>query len=168
MRFLLDADEVVEGKPVHDFIAVDANNDGDTDDEDDVPQLNLPFCMLLTLWFSDASFAFAPGTTAYTTEIRVASTMVTLAQNEPTDQVSIEKGGISYVIDEDVPLDIGPNLFTIEVTPSDARLLPQTYTVEVLHDGTVESDRDALIALYNSTGGSSWTDNTNWGSALEP
>ena len=165
LRFLLDADEVVEGKPVHDFIAVDANNDGDTDDEDDVPQLHLPFCMLLTLWFSDASFAFAPGTTAYTTEIRVASTMVTLAQNEPTDQVSIEKGGISYVIDEAVPLDIGPNLFTIEVTPSDARLLPQTYTVEVFHDGTVESDCEALIALYNSTGGSGWTNNTYWGSA---
>ena len=167
LRFLLDADEVVEGKPVHDFIAVDANNDGDTDDEDDVPQLHLPFCMLLTLWFSDASFAFAPGTTAYTTEIRVASTMVTLAQNEPTDQVSIEKGGISYVIDEDVPLDIGPNLFTIEVTPSDARLLPQTYTVEVLHDGTVESDRDALIALYNSTVGSGWTNNANWNTDLD-
>ena len=166
LRFLLDADEVVEGKPVHDFIAVDANNDGDTDDEDDVPQLHLPFCMLLTLWFSDASFAFAPGTTAYTTEIRVASTMVTLAQNEPTDQVSIMKGGSSYGIDEAVPLDIGPNLFTIEVTPSDARLLPQTYTVEVLHDGKVESDRDALIALYNSTVGSGWTNNTHWDSAL--
>ena len=167
LRFLLDADEVVEGKPVHDFIAVDANDDGDTDDEDDVPQLNLPFCMLLTLWFSDSSFGFAPGTTAYTTEIRVASTMVTLAQNEPTDQVSIMKGGISYGIDEAVPLDIGPNLFTIEVTPSDARLLPQTYTVEVLHDGTVDSDRDALIALYNSTGGSGWTDNANWNSDLD-
>ena len=167
LRSLLDADEVIEGKPVHDFIAVDANDDGDTDDEDDVPQLNLPFCMLLTLWFSYSSFGFAPGTTAYTTEIKDASTMVTLAQNEPTDQVSIKKGGISYGIGEAVPLDIGSNLFTIEVTPSDARLLPQTYTVEVLHDGTVDSDRDALSALYNSTGGSGWTNKANWNSDLD-
>ena len=51
------------------------------------------------------------------------------------------------------------------MTPSDARLLPQIYTVKVLHDGTVGSDRDVLIALYNSTGGSGWTNNTHWDSA---
>ena len=28
--------------------------------------------------------------------------------------------------------------------------------------GTMASDRAALVALYNATGGSSWTDNTNW------
>lgn len=28
--------------------------------------------------------------------------------------------------------------------------------------GSVASDREALVALYNATGGSNWTDNTNW------
>ena len=27
---------------------------------------------------------------------------------------------------------------------------------------SVESDRAALVALYNATGGANWTDNTNW------
>ena len=31
--------------------------------------------------------------------------------------------------------------------------------------GSVASDRAALVALYNATGGSNWTDNTNWLSA---
>ena len=46
LRFLVTADEFAPGVPVHDFIAVDANGDGDTDDPDDTPGLNLPFCML--------------------------------------------------------------------------------------------------------------------------
>ena len=29
--------------------------------------------------------------------------------------------------------------------------------------GSVESDRAALMALYNATGGPNWSDNTNWG-----
>ena len=28
--------------------------------------------------------------------------------------------------------------------------------------GSAETDRAALVALYNATGGPSWTDNTNW------
>ena len=28
--------------------------------------------------------------------------------------------------------------------------------------GTVATDRAALVALYNATGGANWTDNTNW------
>ena len=28
--------------------------------------------------------------------------------------------------------------------------------------GSVGSDRAALVALYNATGGASWTDSTNW------
>ena len=28
--------------------------------------------------------------------------------------------------------------------------------------GSVASDREALVALYNATGGPGWTDNTNW------
>ena len=39
----------------------------------------------------------------------------------------------------------------------------QIYTVLVIREGTVETDRAALMALYNSTGGANWTNNTNWG-----
>ena len=39
----------------------------------------------------------------------------------------------------------------------------QTYTVRVIREGTVATDRAALMALYNSTGGASWWVNTNWG-----
>ena len=41
----------------------------------------------------------------------------------------------------------------------------QTYTVRVIRDGTAETDRAALMALYNSTDGANWMHNTYWGSA---
>ena len=68
LRFLLDVDEFLLGVRPQDFIAVDANGDGDTDDEGDVPGLNLPFCMLSALTLSDATLdpAFAPNTATYT------------------------------------------------------------------------------------------------------
>ena len=64
LRFLVTADEFAPGVPVHDFIAVDANGDGDTDDPDDTPGLNLPFCMLSALDLSDVTLvpSFASGT----------------------------------------------------------------------------------------------------------
>ena len=70
-----------------------------------------------------------------------------------------------YTSGDAVPLDVGLNEISITVTPPDAALLSQTFTVQVLREGSVESDRVALMALYNSAGGSGWTDNTNWGSA---
>ena len=33
----------------------------------------------------------------------------------------------------------------------------------VIREGSVETDRAALMALYNSTDGANWTNNTNWG-----
>ena len=40
---------------------------------------------------------------------------------------------------------------------------PATETVTLRDDPTsAETDRAALVALYNATGGASWTDNTNW------
>ncbi len=39
----------------------------------------------------------------------------------------------------------------------------QTYALRVVRDGTVATDRAALMAIYNNTGGASWTLNTNWG-----
>ena len=38
------------------------------------------------------------------------------------------------------------------------------YSVRVIRSGTEATERAALMSLYNSTGGASWTTNTNWGS----
>ena len=172
LRFLLAAEAIETGiagqvAPAQDFIAVDANGDGDTNDEGDVPGLNLPFCMLSALTLRDVTLdpVFAPGTAAYTTDGTVASTTVTATLNDPSDRVSIKTGATSYSEGDAIPLEVGSNLITIEVTPSDARLLKQTYTVEVFGEGSAQSDREALIALYNSTGGSGWTNNEHWDSA---
>ena len=91
--------------------------------------------------------------------------MVTATLNDPTDRVSIKKAAASYNNGGEVRFAAGSNLITIEVTPSDERLLKQTYTVEVFHPGSAQTDKRALIELYNSTGGSGWTNNTGWGSA---
>ena len=171
LRVLLAAEALDLGggemTPAQDFIAVDANRDGDTDDEADVPGLNLPFCMVSALTLRDVTLdpVFAPGTAAYTTDGTVASTTVTATLNDPGDRLSVRKGATSYDIGDAVPLEVGLNLITIEVTPSDARLLKQTYTVDLFREGSAQSDREALIALYNSTGGSGWTNNDGWDSA---
>ena len=163
-RTLLTAAEVRPGVPAQDFIAVDANGDGDTDDAGDVPGLNLPFCTLSTLTLSEATLAptFAPGTTTYTAESTGTSTMVTVTQNESSDRLSIGKGATSYSAGDPIPLEVGSNLITIEVTPTDSRLLKQTYTVDVFRAGSAQTDREALIALYNSAGGSGWTASVGW------
>ena len=174
LRDLVDAEQDEPAVPAHgfgfhDFIAVDANRDGDTDDAGDTPGLNLPFCMLNALALSDGTLvpAFAAGTADYTADMAttVESTTVTATLHDAGDRVSIRKGTRAYTSGEDaVPLGVGSNVISIEVTPSDARLLKQTYTVQVFREGSVESDRAALVALYNSAGGSGWADNTNWGS----
>ncbi len=166
LRYLMDAANIPPGIPAHDFRAVDANGDGDTDHLDDTPGLKLPFCLLSELAFSDVTLvpAFAKGTTTYTASAAndLASTTVTVTLNDDGDRLSIKKGTNSYTNGASVPLDVGPNEITIEVTPADATLT-QTYTVQVFRAGTVASDRAALMALYNSTGGPNWTTNTNWG-----
>ncbi len=166
LRYLMDAANIPPGIPAHDFRAVDANGDGDTDHLDDTPGLKLPFCLLSALAFSDVTLdpAFAKGTTTYTASAAsdLASTTVTATLNDEGDRLSIMKGTRAYTNEASVPLDVGPNEITIEVTPSDASL-KQIYTVQVFRAGTLASDRAALMALYNSTGGPNWTTNTNWG-----
>ena len=178
LRYLLDApdfesEEYDEDRrplniPAQDFIAEDANGDGDTDDPGDTPGLHLPFCMLSALAFSDVSLdaAFTSGTAAYTAEVfnEVQSTTVTATLNDDGDTVTIMNGRDRYTSGDAVPLDVGLNEISITVTPPDAALLSQTFTVQVLREGSVESDRAALMALYNSAGGSGWTDKTNWDS----
>ena len=62
-----------------------------------------------------------------------------------------------------MPLAVGQNEITITVTPTDGTPT-RTYTVTIFREGV---DRETLMALYNSTGGASWTTDTNWGS-IEP
>ena len=166
-RALVDAPEWRPGIPAQDFIAVDANGDGDTDDVGDVPGLNLPFCMLSALTLSGLNLdpAFAFGTMTYTAASTAASTTVTAVRYESTDRLSVRKGATSYSEGDAIPLDVGSTLLEIEVTPTDTRLLKQTHTVDVFRAGSAQTDREALIALYNSAGGSGWTDSDGWDTA---
>ena len=81
------------------------------------------------------------------------------ANANSSDGLSIRKGTTSYTSGAAVPLAVGPNEFTITVTPTDGTPT-LTYTVTIFREGL---DRATLIALYNSAGGASWTDKTNWG-----
>ena len=157
--------------PAQDFIAKDANRDGDTDDAGDTPGLNLPFCMLSALTFSDVSLTptFAKGTAAYTADVAntVESTTVTAtldADAKSSDRLSIRKGTASYTSGTAVPLAVGSNEITITLTPTDGTPT-LTYTVTIFRAGV---DQETLTALYNSAGGASWTDKTNWLSTTEP
>ena len=167
LRYLLAAQELSPGVPAHDFTGVDANRDGDTDDDGDTPGLNLPFCMLSSLDLSDVTLdpSFASGTVAYTADVAntVEATTVTATLNDDGDTVTIMKGPDRYTSGDAVPLNAGSNVITITVTPSDGTPT-LTYTVRVFREGSVESDRAALVALYKSAGGTGWTDKANWDS----
>ena len=178
LRYLLDApdfesEEYDEDRrplniPAQDFIAEDANGDGDTDDPGDIPGLHLPFCMLGALALSDGTLvpAFAGGTAAYTADVAnsVDSTTVTATLPNSSDRLSIRTGTASYRSGASVPLAVGPNEITVTVTPTDGTPT-LTYSVNVFRPGV---DRETLVALYNSTCGASWTDKTNWLSTTEP
>ena len=164
LRFLVTADEFAEGVPAHDFIALDANHDGDTTDDDDTPGLGLPFCMVSALTFSDVTLgpAFAVDTATYTASVAntVESTTVTATLNDSNDSVSVMKGTVTYANGASLPLSVGSNEITITVTPTDGTPT-LTYSVTIFREGV---DRATLMVLYNSTGGASWTNKDNWGS----
>ena len=123
----------------HDFIAVDANGDGDTDDAGDAP--GLPFCTLGLLALSTPAFSgnltlnpeFTSSITTYTASAAhgVTSTTVTASLNNADNTVSIIKGTDTYTSGDSVPLDVGANVITIEVTRPDDPLTPHIYTVTV-------------------------------------
>ena len=164
LRDLVDASSFTYGI-TQDFIAVDANEDGDTDDEGDVPGLNLPFCMLsgLTLSGLDLDPAFASGTMTYTAEGTGTSTTVTAIRYESSDQLSVRKGTTSYSEGDAIPLDVGSNVLEIEVTPTDQRLLKQTHTVDIvvsLPDTT--APRVASIVRETPTSSPTNADSLTW------
>ncbi len=125
-------DQLRAGLTNHDFIAVDANGDGDTTDAGDTP--GLPFCTLNSLAFSgDVTLnpEFTSSTTTYTASAAhdVEITTVTAPLNNSSNTVSIMKGTDTPTTS--VPLDVGSNVITIEVTRPDDPLTPHVYTVTV-------------------------------------
>ena len=97
--------------PAQDFIAVDANGDGDTSDDGDTPGLGLPFCTLRSLTLSGVTLApaFASDTVAYTASAThdVLSTSVTATLYNNSDTVAIMKGADTYMSGDPVPLNVG-------------------------------------------------------------
>ena len=134
----------------------------------DFIELGLPFCTLSSLTLSGVTLqqAFASDTVVYTASVThdVESTTVTATLHNSNDSISIMKGAATYMNSDSVPLDVGQNVITIAITPLNGTPT-HTYTVTILR---AEGDRAALMALYNSAGGASWTDKTNWGSTTEP
>ena len=132
LRYLVTATDY-ESLPAHDFIAVGADRDSDTDDDGDIPGLGLPFCTVRLLALSDVTLepAFASDTVVYTASAThdVLSTRVTATLHNNSDTISIMKGADTYTIS--IPLDVGPNVITIEITPADDTLT-NTYTVTVM------------------------------------
>ena len=122
LRFLLTAGEAEPGVPAHDFFST---------------SLNLPFCMLSGLALSRVTLepAFASGTETYTASVahNVIATRVTTTLNDTNYTMSVMKGTDTYTSAESVPLDVGPNVITIAVTPADGTLT-QTYTVTVTRE----------------------------------
>ena len=154
--------------PAQDFIAVDANGDGDTDDEADVPGLNLPFCMVSALTLRDATLGpvFAPGTAAYTATSTVASSTVTATLNDP-ERPSCPSGRARTSYNR---RGRGAARGWVEPDHDRGDAVRRAAAQADLHRGSLpprvggQLDRDALIALYEGTGGSGWTNNEHWDS----
>ena len=65
----------------------------------------------------------------------------------------------------DIPTD-GKRI-NVEVTHDDAgEVMEETYGVLVIREGPAVQDTIVLMALYDSTDGDGWTNNTNWGSTV--
>ena len=96
---------------------------------------------LSALTLSDIDFGtFAPGTTSYTAEVAnsVTETTVTPTVSHSGATYVIKLGGVTDA-DGVVPLDVGANVITIEVTAEDGNTA-QTYTVTVTRAAPPSTD----------------------------
>ncbi len=149
----------------------------------DFSALVLPFCMLRNLHlggvildppFAGGTIPVAAASVAYTATVpaTVAETVVTATLYDASDQLIISKGGVLYASGATLPLDPGPNSITIEVVPADEAFpIWEVVIVKVTREqpagqdpAGVAADRAALLALYRSTDGPSWTGKDNWAS----
>ena len=60
------------------------------------------------------------------------------------------------------PVSEGTTLVTVTATDVSGTNTTATQTFAATVSPPAATDRDALEALYDATGGSAWTDNTNW------
>ena len=112
--------------------------------------------------------AFSSTVTDYTVHVENSVAQVTVAGTPDGD------GTVAYQdTDADSGTDghqvnlptVGGKRINVVVSHTDSgTTATQTYTVLVIREGTVATDRAALTDLYNNTGGASWRTNTNWGS----
>ena len=118
--------------------------------------------------------AFHPVDDFYTVWVANSVSQVTIAGTPDGD------GVVTYqYTDADTGTDghqvnlptLGGKSISVVVTHTDDGLLPmplpptiKIYTVRVIREGTVATDRAALMALYNSAGGSNWVFRANWDS----
>jgi len=142
LRFLLDTPDIEPGVQAQDFIPVDLNGDGDTDDPFEDTDFDLPFCLLTALELSGLTLepAFSSGTLAYTASAprQLASTTVTGTVSNDGDAISITTGSesdaLTYASGVSIPLSRGVNEVTIAITPTDATPAA-LYTVTVTRPG---------------------------------
>ena len=134
-----------------------------------------PFLTALTVTADGTALTLSPTFSStvydYTVHVENSVAQVTVAGTPDGDgtvtyeYTDADSGTDGHQVD--VP-DLGGNLIYVVANHTDSGFLPlpmiQVYTVLVFREGTVATDRAALMSLYNSTGGASWTDNTNWGS----
>ena len=111
----------------------------------------------LTLSAGTLMPVFAAGTTEYTAEVDndVASVTVTATKNhaDATDPV-IKKGATEYA-DGTVPLDVGDNAITVEVTAEDG-VSTQTYTVTVTR-AAADAPKLETLSVANAADGAALT-----------
>ena len=101
--------------------------------------------------------AFSSTVYSYTVHVDNSVTQVTVTGTPDGD------GTVTAAQQVNLPT-LGGKRVNVVVTHTDSgTTTTQTYTVRVIRKGTVATDRAALMALYNSTDGDNWTDNTNWG-----
>ena len=96
--------------------------DGDTTDDGDTPGLELPFCTVERVTLSPVTLVLPvlPGDpVSFAAAHDVTSVTVTATLYDSSDTVSIIKGTDTYMNGDPVPLEVGTNVITIEVTPAD-------------------------------------------------
>ena len=109
---------------------------------------------LSALTMSSVDFGtFAPGTTSYTASVAnsVTQATVTPTVNHPGASYVIKLGGVTDA-DGTVPLSVGSNVITVEVTAEDDTTT-RTYTVTVTRAVSVTaSSTDATLSALNLSG----------------
>ena len=100
--------------------------------------------------------AFDRAVYSYTVRVENSVAQVTVAGTPDGDG--------TVTADQQVNLPaLGPTRVNVVVTHTDSgTTATQTYTVLVIREGTVATDRAALMALYNSAGGANWNFKTDW------